>query len=42
MTTYDFQARDKMTITKLKVILEDNIGKSLFPVGEIEIPTHSA
>jgi len=31
-----------MTPPKLKTILEDNIGKSLFSIGEIEIPEHHA
>jgi hypothetical protein len=29
---------DKMTPPKLKVILENSIGKSLISIGEIEIP----
>jgi hypothetical protein len=40
--TYDFQTHDKETPPKLKVILEDNIGKSLFSIGDIEIPKPSA
>jgi len=40
--TYDFQTPDKITPPKLKVILEDHIGKSLLSIGEIEIPKHSA
>ena len=36
--TYDFQSLDNRTPARLKVILEDNIGKSLFSIGEIEIP----
>ena len=40
--TYDFQTHDKITPPKLKVILEDNIGMSLFSVGEIEIPVVKA
>ena len=40
--TYDFQAHDNMTPPRLKVILEGNIGKSLFSIGEIELPKHSA
>jgi hypothetical protein len=40
--TYDFQTHDKITPPKLKIILEDNIGKSLFSVGDIEIPAVEA
>jgi hypothetical protein len=40
--TYDFQSRDKITPPRLKVILEDNIGKSLLSIGEIEIPAVKA
>jgi hypothetical protein len=40
--TYDLQTHDKMTPPKLKVILENNIGKSLLSIGAIEIPKHSA
>jgi hypothetical protein len=40
--TYDLQTHDRMTPPKLKIILEDNIGKSLFSIGEIEIPKHQA
>ena len=40
--TYDLQTHDRMTPPKLKTILEDNIGKSLFSIGEIEIPEHHA
>jgi hypothetical protein len=40
--TYDFQTHDKITPAKLKVILEDNIGKSLLSIGEIEMPKPSA
>jgi hypothetical protein len=39
--TYDFQSLDNGTPPRLKVILEDNIGKSLFSIGEIEIPKPS-
>jgi hypothetical protein len=40
--TYDLQTDDRMTPPKLKMILENNIGKSLFSIGEIEIPKHQA
>lgn len=33
--TYDFQTLDNRTPTRLKVILEDNIGKSLFPSANL-------
>ena len=36
--TYDFQTLDKATPPRLKVVLENNIGKSLSSIGEIEIP----
>jgi hypothetical protein len=35
---YDFEARDERTLPILKSILEKNSGKSLFSIGEIEIP----
>jgi hypothetical protein len=39
--TYDFQSHDRITPAKLKVILEDNIGKSLSWIGDVEIPEGS-
>ena len=39
--TYDFQTLNNGTPRRLKVILEDNIGKSLSSIGEIEIPKSS-
>jgi hypothetical protein len=40
--TYDFQTHDSIVPPKLKVILEANVGKSLFSIGEIQIPKHQA
>jgi hypothetical protein len=39
--TYDFQTLDNGMPPRLKVILEDNIGKSLSSIGEIELPKPS-
>ena len=36
--TYDFSAPDEKIAEKLKTILENNVGLSLFSVGTIEIP----
>jgi hypothetical protein len=36
--TYDFTAPDGRTAEKLKAILENNVGMSLFSIGTIEIP----
>lgn len=36
---YDFQMLDAETLPKIVEILNDNIGKTLLSIGEIEIPT---
>jgi hypothetical protein len=36
--TYDFEAPDLTYATLLKNILEKNIGKTLFEIGNIDIP----
>ena len=35
---YYFETKDEITLVKLKAILEENVGKSLFSIGEMEIP----
>jgi hypothetical protein len=35
---YDLEITDEITLLKVKAILEENIGKSLFSIGNIEIP----
>jgi hypothetical protein len=36
--TYDFEAPDKEAAFQIEKTLKENIGKSLFEIGEIEIP----
>ena len=36
--SYDFAAPDEKIAAKLAVILKDNVGKTLFSVGTIELP----
>jgi hypothetical protein len=36
--TYDFQTLNEGMPPRLKVVLENNIGKSLSSIGEIELP----
>ncbi len=38
LQSYDFSAPDEKIAAKLAVILKDNVGKTLFSVGMIEIP----
>ncbi len=35
---FDFEVPDDTTLLKVKAILEENVGKSLSFIGEIEIP----
>jgi hypothetical protein len=39
-STYDFEAPDKDDALRIEKILKNNIGKSLFEIGEMDIPSN--